>query len=236
MANEEIPNLFQEKFGGKIYTQQRDKRKKTWSWMLATNPGPCIDFVEAISKHCIVKGEQLLKLRCYLEQTRKEKRQNRYEFIRAISNLKEPPTTSNSRIWISPDIIPDRDFFKWLAGFLDGDGNLCVYEYKGIFYSRIGIFNIFPSAIITTARRIKGSITISTGCNFPVWKWICCQKDSEFACESLLPHLVIKKEQCKLLIEFLNIKKTKIRDQSYSFDQVNQIREIINQIKHLNSL
>jgi len=240
MANEEIPLLFQEKFGGKIYERKRKKRKKTWSWLISTNREPAINFLNQISQYSIIKQPQLLLLKNYLEDSQLGRRENRDQISHQISVLKNPPLFTKSELDVPTNTIPTNEFWKWLAGFLDGDGNLCVYEYQGqrskIFDSWIGFFNSHAQALLYIKRRLNGSITSVKGCKHPVWRIVLCQKDSEFACESLMPYLIVKKEQCRLLIEFLNIKKTKIREQSYSFDQVNQIREIINQIKHLNSL
>jgi len=240
MANEEIPNLFKENFGGKIYSSKRIGRKKTWSWVIATNSDCCMNFIDILSPFSLIKQPQLLVIRDYLKQSRDIRRQFRAQTSQKLSCLKQPLPTLKENIDVPSDKFPEESFWKWLAGFFDGDGNFCVYEYQGkpsiIFDSWIGIFNIMPIAIQFVKQRINGSISTYRGAKFPIWKWVCCQKDSEFVCNSLHPYLIIKKDHARLVLDFLNIKKTKIREQSYSFDQINCIRDIIKQIKHLNSL
>ena len=240
LANEEVPNLFKEKFGGKIYSRQRDKRKKTWSWMIATNTDSCLNFIESVEPFSVIKAAQLCRLRDYLNQSREDRRATRHITSSLIARLKKPSLITRDQIIVDTDTIPDERFLKWFSGFLDGDGNLCIYEYSGksspIFDSWIGVFNIMPEAISFIKSRINGSISSYKGAKFPIWKWVCCQKDSQLVCDSLYPYLKIKKEQCALVSKFLKIKKTKIRENAYSFDQINEIRDIIRQIKHLNSL
>jgi hypothetical protein len=240
MANEEIPNLFRNTFGGNIYTRQRDKRKRTWQWVIATNAQVFLNFINLIEPYCIVKKDQLLTIKYYIEQGRSFRKEIRNDISHQLSCLKKPLNVAKDYVDVCTDKIPDETFWKWLAGFFDNDGNFCIYEYKGknsiIFDSWIGVFNTVPNVISYVQQRITGSITMSKGSKFPIWKWICCQKDSKFVCESVYPYLKIKKDQCRLVMNFLEIKKTKTRSTSYSFDQINEIREIIKQIKHLNSL
>jgi hypothetical protein len=242
IANEAVPYLFQETFKGNIYSRKRGERKKTWSWIIATNLQISLNFIDLVAPHSIVKQTQLYRLRDYLQQNRETRRSLKQDVIHQLSNLKNPIRVTKEDINVPTDIVPDNSFWEWLAGFLDGDGCLCIYEYKGhsnankIFDSWIAVMNTFPEAISFVKHRINGCITKYKGTKFPVWRWICCQKDSQFVCESIYPFLKIKKEQCRLVMKFLEIQKTKTRTNLYTFDQINEIRCIIEQIKHLNSL
>ena len=241
MTNEEVPNLFQKQFGGHIYERKRGNRKKTWTWVIASDTKLCYDFINAIAEDCIVKAKQLFILKDYLEHYRENRRIFREGHLGILSKYKEPLQVSKEFIETIPfGHLPTECFWKWLAGFFDGDGNFCVYEYEGkkskIFDSWVGIFNTFPDPICFMNSFFRGSISQYKGTKFPIWKWVCNQKDSELVCNELLPHLKIKKEQCQLVLKFLDIKKTKTRSNSYSFDHINEIRDIIKQIKHLNSL
>jgi len=240
LANEQIPNLFKERFGGKIYSRKRDKRKQTFTWTISTNTESCLNFINLIEPFCVVKAMQLCRLRDYLNRSREDRRNTREMTCNWISNLKKPTVYTRDQFIIDSNTPIDERFLKWFAGFLDGDGNLCIYEYKGkhsqIFDSWIGVFNTNPEAIFFIKSRINGSISSYKGAKFPIWKWVCCQKDSQLVCNSLYPYLKIKKEQCALVAKFLKIKETKIREKPYSFNQINKIRDIIKQIKHLNSL
>ena len=239
VANEEIPALFKENFGGNIYSRCREKRKKTWTWII-TNSNEALSFIDKILPFSVIKKTQLNRLKDYLEQPRDKRREIRNDTSHQISQLKQPIELTKLDITNRCEKIPDEAFWKWLAGFFDGDGNFCVYEYQGkkskIFDSWISVFNTHPDSICFVHDRIIGSIAQYKGTKFPIWKWVCNQQNSQFVCESVYPFLKIKKEQCKLVLEFLEIKKTKQRNSVYSFDQINRIRDIITQIKHLNSL
>jgi len=182
----------------------------------------------------------LLNLRNYLNQTREDRRNNRDAFVHEISNLKKPLPHTKEQIKVPTAITPSDSFLKWLAGFMDGDGTFCVYEYqngaKRSFDSWISAFNIFGEPIIHIKERLDGSISQYKGTKFPVWKWVCNQATSEFVCDSLQPHLMIKKEQCHLVSEYLKIHKAKIKGVDHSDQTVAAIRDIIKQIKFHNSL
>ncbi len=240
VANESIPILLKDNFDGNIFVRKRDKRKKTWTWAIATNTDQALSFISKISPFSIIKKTQLLRLKDYLEQPRDFRKLVRDDVSHQISNLKKPLSVTKEFILNRSQKPPYQFFWEWLAGFCDGDGNFCVYEYQGkkskIFDSWISVFNTHPEAICFVQDHIVGSISQYKGNKFPIWKWVCNQKNSQFVCDYLFPYLKIKKEQCRLVSDFLEIQKTKTRTTTYSFEQINQIRDIIQQIKHLNSL
>lgn len=240
MANERIPTLLKDNFGGNIFVRKRDKRKKTWTWAIATNIEQALSFINNISFFSVIKRTQLLRLKDYLDQPRELRKLARDEVSHQISNLKKPLSVTKEFILNRSQKTPNQSFWEWLAGFSDGDGNFCVYEYAGkrsiIFDSWISVFNTHPEAICFVQDHIFGSVSQYKGNKFPIWKWVCNQKNSQFVCNSIYPFLKIKKEQCQLVSEFLEIQKTKTRMTHYSFEQINRIRNIIQQIKHLNSL
>ena len=106
MANEEIPNLFKETFGGNIYQRSREKRKKTFTWVIATNREKCLSFIDRISPFSRIKGTQLLRLKDYLSLSRPERKELRDSVSHQISQLKKPlPITKEeivNRIPASP--------------------------------------------------------------------------------------------------------------------------------------
>lgn len=230
----------QKEFGGKIYEPTKKINKKMYSWRIPSSNEAAKNFLDRIYFFSVLKRDQIFLLKSYLDQTRQQRRLSRADFVHQIASLKKPKLYQRDQLIFEPWIKPDEDFFKWFAGFMDGDGSFCVYEYqdrkKRNFDSWISIFNTFTEPIIHVQQRIKGSISAYKGTNFPVWKWVCNQKDSEFVCESLYPHLIIKKEQCRLVAEYLAIHKTKICRVDRSFETINKIQEIIKQLKYHNSL
>ncbi len=241
MTNEDVIILFQHEFGGRIYKKERSNRKIIYSWILPTDRDSALDFIDKIERFTQVKNVQLIALEKYLNQTREKRRETRSEFKHQIAEFKKPAPFTKKEF--DPRLFtkkPDDNFWQWFAGFMDGDGNFTVYEYQNgprrTFDSWIGAFNVFGEPIQYINHRIEGSISRYKGSKFPVWKWVCNQADSEMVCSSLEPYLIVKKQQCRLVSEYLKIHKTKIRGIDHSDQTIIIIRDIIKQIKHHNSL
>lgn len=240
ITNEYIINIFQEEFGGKTYIGNRENKKRTYIWKIATNHDEAHSFINKIINYTRVKTSQLNSLKEYLDQSREKRRENRGKYRIIFCNLKKPIPYTKDQLKVPTIIIPDESFFKWFAGFMDGDGNFTIFEYqdgpKRTFDSWIGAFNTFGEPIIHIQERINGSISEYKGTNYPVWKWVCNQNMSQFVCDNLYPHLIVKKYQCQLVSEYLKIHTNKIRGIDYSENIVSDIRNIIKQIKYHNSL
>ena len=244
-ANEECINIFQSTFGGSIYKRTR-KTTPTYAWRLNGGTEKAIEFIDSIAHLCYVKREVLLQLRSYLKQSREQRRESRKSYVHTIKALREYRIMTKEEMKIATYLTPSEEFFKWFAGFMDGDGNFSVFEYQNgqrrSFDSWIGAFNTCPWAIIHINSHIHGSISSYKGIKLPVWKWVCSQKESEFVCKSLLPYLIGKKEQCRLVLDYLEINQKRLiglkRGQHaipVSDKDSVVIRDIIKQIKHLNS-
>src|SRR5690349_15442414 len=77
MANEEIPNLFQQYFKGSIYERKREGRKKTWCWKINSICDQVLFFINSLEGFSIVKRSQMIRLRDYLDQSRADRRSTR---------------------------------------------------------------------------------------------------------------------------------------------------------------
>jgi hypothetical protein len=240
MANEAIPNLFKEEFGGCIYTRKRDKRKKTWTWKINSISDQAIFFIDSISDLSIVKRPQLLRLKDYLNQPRKNRKDTRAITCSTLKAFKQP--------WLNlTPILPpvkkpiENHFFEWLAGFIDGDGNFVCYEHFNKqtlakrFAHQLSVANIFPEAIRHINDRISGTVV---SCKRPVntiFKWSPKTIYEKFVCESIYPFLKIKGDQCQLFLEFIQFPK-KIRNVDRPIVDRDRMYSLITQIKHLNSI
>lgn len=240
MANEEIPNLFKEKFQGSIYIRKRDDRRKTWCWKINSIAEQSLNFINAISQFSIVKYSQLTRLRDYLDQPREHRKETRAITCSTLKALKQPIHISKEQILrIEKPIEPH--FFEWLAGFVDGDGNFVCNEYtykkNGIKYfdHQISVANIFPEAICYINDRIPGCITNLNRSKNPLFKWTCNRHNEKFLSESILPFMKIKRSQCELFLEFVTFPLKK-RNIPRPIEERDRMYEIINKIKHLNSL
>lgn len=240
VTHKQTVHSFCQQFGGKIYYPTRKAKKQVYSWRISTNIVLAKNFIQSIAPLSHIKNDQLLLLYQYLGMTKKEKRIERASFIAAIAKRKKPITRSRADLIFEPSCIVSDAFFKWFAGFIDGDGTFTVYEYqnykKSAFDSWIAIFNTFAEPLIFVQQYIKGSISQYKGTNFPIWKWVCNQKSSLFLCQSIEPFLVIKKKQCQLVQQYLHIAQLKNKGIPYTTEQVRTIKSIITEIKHFNSL
>lgn len=241
IANENIPNLFKDKFKGNIYTRKRDNRKKTWLWKINSIAEHTLSFIDQISPFSIAKKPQLDLLKIYLSHPRADRREIREDYFHKIKEFKKPSPLILEEI-SSPSIIqPDETFFQWLAGFIDGDGNIVCNEYIDnrnnlkYFSHQISAFNTFPNVIKFIKMRLDGNVRLRKASLHPIYTWTCKRSIEKFVCESILPHLIIKKKQCELLLEFIKFPR-KNYGIGYSNDDKMRMYEIINQIKHLNSL
>lgn len=241
MTNEEIPNLFKTHFQGSIYERKRDKRKKCWTWKINSISDQALHFINSIESYSILKRNQLIRLRDYLDQPRNSRKLTRSITCSTIKDFKRPgPLTLNHILpRIEKPIEPN--FFEWLAGFIDGDGNFVCNEYtdnrnnKKYFAHQISVANTFLEAICYINDRIPGCITTLKGSVHPVFKWTCKKDAEEFVCKNIIPFLRIKRSQCELFMEFIKVPE-KTRNIPHSIEDRDRMYAIINQIKHLNSL
>lgn len=241
MTNKVIPELFKKEFGGSIYERKRDKRKKTWTWKINSISEQALNFINKIIPYSIIKGNQLLRLRDYLDQPRKDRKSIRAITCSTIKDLKQPIPMIFEQINNTMNNPIEPHFWEWFAGFFDGDGNIVCNEYIDnrnnlkYFSYQISVFNIFPEVICYILDRIPGCLTICARPKNPGYKWSCKRDHVKFVCESILPFLRIKKEQCQLILQFLEFPKKKY-SVAIDIETRDRMYFIINQIKHLNSL
>lgn len=231
MANERIPQILCETFKGSIYIRHRDKRRKTWAWK-STNTDQVIHFINEILPFSIIKKQQLLLLKQYLSHNREDRARFRKEFISCISECKKPRKISFRFVQVPTTISPETIFFEWFAGFIDGDGNFTLYESKKQFQTQLSVSNIIPDVIKYVKDRVDGSITISERSKNPIWKWVCKKSALISTCESILPFLRVKRDQCQVIIDYEKSRKPWSESQEYR----DEVRSMISKIKHLNSL
>lgn len=235
-TNKEVPTLFKERFGGTIYTEISRKNKTIFSWYL--NADNFENFCKNIIPHSLVKKEQLETLFHYKNSSRLKRREIRKDIVHQIASSKKPLQVKKDYFGYCNTLQADASFYKWLAGFIEGDGSIRIHENHikpGLFSTQIGAGNIFPEPIRVIYQRIKGSLTQSNIVPHVMWKWICSESAVKSLLTEIYPYLISKKRQAKLVLDFLKIKESKKHNDAYTHEQVNQIRSIISEIKHYNS-
>ena len=196
VSHRPILEAFKNKFGGHLYDRKVKTNKYIYHWVI-TNGDEIINFINLVGPFARVKQDRCKLLKDYISQSQNKRRATRRDFSHQLAELKKPRETTKEELF-------------------------CIYVYqqknKGArttYDSWISIFNTFPEPILYVQSRIKGSISSYKGTNFPIWKWVCSQSESEFVCNSLEPYLIVKKEQCRLVAQYLAIHKTKIRGDFY---------------------
>jgi hypothetical protein len=240
MANEDIPNILQSHFQGKIYKRKREDRKITWTWRINSINDHVLNFIKIIKPFSVVKTAQLSRLEDYLDQSREDRKATRAITCSTLKDFKQPLLELHH---ILPRIEKPIEplFFGWLAGFIDGDGNFVCNEYtdnrtgKKYFAHQISVANIFLESISYINNRIPGCISNLNRSKNKLYKWTCNRNAEKFLANSILPFLMLKKVQCDLFLQFLNFPK-KPYGIGYSIEDQMKMYEIIKQIKHQNSL
>lgn len=231
-----IPDLFQKRFGGTIYKETKTA-KTMWNWYL--NAENIVDFCSQIIPYSRIKRKQLELLLSYKNSNRVTRRENRKDIIHRIASYKKPLQVSHEYFTNPDSIIPDEPFFKWLAGFIEGDGSIRIYSQShnhDVFTTNVAISNTFAEPILYVFQRIQGGITLVKSHPHNMWRWVCSEKAVKPLLISLMPYLYVMKEQAQLILDFLEIKYSKNPTHKYTYDQINSIRDIVNKVKHLNSL
>lgn len=241
MSDEKIPNLFRDHFQGSIYERKRDKRKKSWTWRINSISIQALFFINSIIPFSIIKVNQLSRLKDYLDRPRNDRKQIRSITCSTLKQLKQPNPLQLHHILPRKEKIIDDNFFEWLAGFIDGDGNFVCNEYidnrnNGKYFARqISVANVFLESISHINDRIPGCVSHLNRTKNILYKWTCKRNHEKFLCEGIYPHLRLKKSQCSLFMEFLNFPE-KTRNVPYTIEDRDRMYAIINEIKHLNSL
>lgn len=222
-TDEAMAKLLKATFNGNIYVKKRDNRKVSYDWKIATNIETALNFLEKIRPYSIVKRHQLDLIYEYINLRRTERKEKREEYISKIVTSRVPnPTSREIMDDIEPSIKPNKAFYKWLAGFFDGDGCFSCSPSGTKFNCWIGCHSSYPECIIHIQNRITGNITHVNGAKNTVWKWVCKGQDVISFCKKISPHLVIKKQQSLLCIDFKSASDREVKN------------HIISQIKHLN--
>lgn len=229
MSNEEIPKLFKNEFGGSIYTRQRTNRKRTWIWKINSKRKEAYHFLECMHPLCLIKEIQIHLLMTYLEMNKSEAKENRNDLIQDIREEKQPVPFEKFIYW-EGSTEPCEAFFKWFAGFIDGDGNFVCNQYtdkrnnKKYFGHQISFSTIHGCPLATIDTFWKGTIVRCHRNKNTLYKWSPLRENERVICESILPFLKVKKKQCELFLEFIDCQNDSRK------------LEIIESIKHLNSL
>jgi hypothetical protein len=126
----------------------------------------------------------------------------------------------------------------YIAGLIDAEGCLGIYAQirNGATYAYymvvlINMTDEIPIRFIT--EKVGGSYSLQDleGKRKPVYRYFISNKEAEPLLYSILPHLIVKKEQAKLLLEFWEFQKDQSKE---SKSCLSESREVIISGKSVN--
>lgn len=94
---------------------------------------------------------------------------------------------------------------KYLAGLFDGEGSVTIYLHNGKYILTTQIVNSHKGVIIQSNKLLNGSITHDKGkgTSTSTWRLRLSLTDSKNFFNSVIPYLIVKKEQCQIGLDFL---------------------------------
>jgi hypothetical protein len=112
-----------------------------------------------------------------------------------------------------PLLKTDREFFIWLAGFIDGEGCIGVRargRSNNVGAMRLHITNTNKEVLVEIKERLGGSFYKSAdddGVRKASYVWEVSAQKARFILEMVLPFLKVKKSVAKLALDFQMTKK-----------------------------
>jgi hypothetical protein len=96
---------------------------------------------------------------------------------------------------------------EWASGLIDGEGSIYVSKLRGgrSHVLKIAVGNTHLVALQTLKAVFQaGSICVNeiTKTGKTVWKWTCASQQANTVIGMLSPHLIIKKEEAELALDF----------------------------------
>lgn len=108
----------------------------------------------------------------------------------------------------------------YLAGAIDSDGYITIHRRKGGLTERLGLNQVTPQIPELLRECFGGHIfhyASSTQNGKPLYRYDCRGPLAANACDALLPYLLVKSEQAKILVEYNSTRQKIYRKHSYWF-------------------
>ncbi len=123
-----------------------------------------------------------------------------------------------------------RDEWIYLAGIIDGEGTLTIDSKKGNFNAKISIVTTNSELANWLREKLKTPVTVSKNKKHPEYRdkyefFIHGYKTKPFL-KKILPFLIVKKRNAKLLIEFINIRLSRSKHSEHSEEEQSIVEEI----------
>jgi hypothetical protein len=215
-------------FGGQFYTtlDKRPNRKPNHHWYVSTSEHQLsiLKMVSPLLKLKRVQGETIIK---FLELGGKtfqnpDARKELADYVSFRNAFFMPIYRAHKDV---DTAVADKADYQYLAGILDAEGTISLYESKRSFDPKIQLSNTDMRVFDFLLERFGGSVSSSKREHRELGVWVLPTRFLENTLLAILPYLVTKREQAVLLLDWFRNRKNLSDDET---------REIIKKFRVLN--
>lgn len=205
-SNPEPLHLYEELFGGMIYRNSQ-VRGKLPLWSYRTNNGDRVGAIlSTLLPYLIVKKEKCIQALEFLE---------------------------NRRGFFIDTKINEEDFLPILycAGFFDAEGSISVRNRQGRLTPMVRLTQIVVEPLEMFQQEFDGYVTLRnavTQAGSSIYHYIMKPSNIQYFCNTLGPHLMVKKKQVELLQQMHAIKLSNAGGDPRFVEKLRLSQEIIN--------
>lgn len=231
--NPEIIHFFKNEFGGSIYKRIRDgNRRDCFEFNISGSKSTHL--IKSIIPYLVEKKEEAQLLNNFIDPIYKYEKHKFIDQLKDIKHLKNLLQENDKQKILDKrnTIIPTKNDFIYLAGFIDAECCLSIRQNYPILY-----FNNTKAPIFHwIASRFGGYIYI---CKKPrpnlrlKFQWVCVGKNLKEILKNIFPYLRYKKRNCKKLIEFMETYQIRKKLSSDIIEKRNLIIQEIHKFNHV---
>jgi hypothetical protein len=215
-------------FGGQFYTTQdkRPNRKPNHHWYVS-NSEHQLNLLKMVSPLLKLKrrqGETIVQFiglggRSYHNS---DARKELSDYVSFRNGFFEPVKRMHRDV---EEVTANKDDYQYLAGILDAEGTLSLYESKRSFDPKIQLPNTDMRVFDFLLEKFGGSVSSSKREHRELGNWVLPTRFLETTLLAILPYMVTKREQAILLLDWFRNRRNLSDDET---------REVIKKFRVLN--
>jgi hypothetical protein len=205
-------------FGGKFYTTQdkRPNRKPNHHWYVSTSKHQ-LSILKMVTPSLKLKQKQGLAIIKFLELGGRSyhnqvARKELADYVSSRNEFFVPVLRTHKDV---DDVSATKADYQYLAGILDAEGCVSLYESKRSFDPKIQLPNTDMRVFDFILDKFGGSVSSSKRGHRELGNWVLPTRFLENTLLAILPYLVTKREQALLLLEWLRNRKNLSDDETY---------------------
>jgi hypothetical protein len=215
-------------FGGQFYTTQdkRPNRKPNHHWYVSNSDHQLnvLKMVSPLLKLKKIQGESIIT---FLELGGRKfqdpiARKELADYVSTRNEYFEPVYRTHKE---GEEATADKEDYQYLAGLLDAEGCLSLYESKRSFDPKIQLPNTDMRVFDFVLDRFGGSVSSSKREHRELGNWVLPTRFLESTLLAILPYMVTKREQAGILLNWFR-NRNKLSD--------DETRKIIQKFRVLN--